>query len=463
MTMATASDETLVTIAIIGGGFCGTMVAVNLARAAGASPIRVLLFEKRERFARGLAYGTLCDDHLLNVPAEMMSALPDQPSDFLDWLCARDPSAHPGTFAPRRVYGDYLEDLLLEAVRGGRVELIREEVVDLAGGPSRGGPVTLRAASGRTFEAGRVVLALGNSSPQDLQDLERPVKQTGYVADPWNGDALEGLEPDESIALIGSGLTAVDLVVDCLGRGHRGKIVAVSRHGLLPCRHAPAPPRPEFDLRQGPRTARRFLKAVRAEAAICQAEGGDWRSVVDGIRPVAQELWRSLGEKERGRFVRHVAPRWDVHRHRVAPDVDEKIRAAIGQGCLEIVAGRVLSIDPQGTGLVLSLQRRGTTEVETIRVARAINCTGPSKDIRTGASGLVRALLEQGIARPGPLALGLDVAESGALIDRDGLGDERLLAIGPMLKAQLWETTAVRELRCQARDLADRILGRPLA
>jgi hypothetical protein len=171
-------------------------------------------------------------------------------------------------------------------------------------GYSRGGPVTLRTASDRSFEAGRVVLALGNSSPQDLQGLERPVSQTGYVADPWNGDALSGLERDESIALVGSGLTAIDLVVEYLARGHRGKIIAVSRHGLLPCRHAPAPPRPHFDLRQGPRTARRFLKAVRAEAALCQAEGGDWRSVVDGIRPVAQELWRSLGEKERGRFVR---------------------------------------------------------------------------------------------------------------------------------------------------------------
>jgi len=461
--MATVTHETPATIAIVGGGFSGTMVAVHLARAAGASSIRVLLFEKRDRFARGLAYGTLCDEHLLNVPAGMMSALPDQPSHFHDWLCARDPSAHPGTFAPRRVYGDYLEDLLFEVVRGGRVELIREEVVDLAVGCSRVGPVILRAAIGQSFEASRVVLALGNSSPQDLQDLERPVNQPAYVADPWDGDALEGLEPDESIALIGSGLTAIDLVVDYLARGHRGKIVAVSRHGLLPCRHAPAPPRPHFDLRQGPRTARRFLKAVRAEAELCQAEGGDWRSVVDGIRPVAQELWRSLGEKERGRFVRHVAPRWDVHRHRVAPDVDEKIRAAIGRGCLEVVAGRVLSIDPHGTGLAMSLRRRGRADLETIRVARVINCTGPSKDIRTGASGLVRVLLGQGIARPGPLALGLDVAESGALIDRDGLKDERLLAIGPMLKAQLWETTAVRELRCQAQDLADRILGQPLA
>jgi uncharacterized NAD(P)/FAD-binding protein YdhS len=110
----------------------------------------------------------------------------------------------------------------------------------------------------------------------------------------------------------------------------------------------------------------------------------------------------------------------------------------------------------------MSLRRRGRAESETIRVARVINCTGPSKDIRTGASGLVRVLLEQGFARPRPLALGLDVAESGALIDRDDLEDERLLPIGPMLKAQLWETTAVRELRCQARDLADRILGPPL-
>jgi uncharacterized NAD(P)/FAD-binding protein YdhS len=448
------------TIAIVGGGFSGTMVAVNLSRRADGSPIRVLLFEKRDRFARGLAYGTQCDQHLLNVPAGLMSAFPDEPTHFLDWLQARDPSAGHGTFAPRRVYGDYLESLLHDSTATGKLEPVHDEVVALREGIEPGEPFELRTSSGRSFSVDQVVLALGNPPPRDPPGLAMTPRDRGYVADPWCPEALEGLEGDETIALLGAGLTALDLVIEASARGHRGKILAISRHGLLPRAHRPVAPRPHFAMANRPRTARALLRAVRVETAECQGEGGDWRSVVDGIRPVAQTLWRSMGDGERERFVRHLATRWDVHRHRVAPDVDDAIRAMIDQGRLEVIAGRIFSFEAGEANQVLTLRRRGSLEIETIPVDRVINCTGPSRDIRESPGDLLRSLLESQIARPGPLALGLDVADSGTLIGADGLENSRIFAIGPLLKGQLWETTAVRELRCQARELADRMLNR---
>jgi len=96
---------------------------------------------------------------------------------------------------------------------------------------------------------------------------------------------------------------------------------------------------------------------------------------------------------------------------------------------------------------------------ETLTVGRVINCTGPARDIRLSASKLMQSLLANGIGRPGPLALGLDVSDCGALIGEDGLVQDRLYAIGPLLKDHLWETTAVRELRTQAAELAHRLLG----
>jgi uncharacterized NAD(P)/FAD-binding protein YdhS len=449
-------------IAVIGGGFTGTMVAVHLARHAGAAPARIVLIERGPRLARGLAYGTRCERHLLNVPAAMMSPLPDQPSHFLDWLRTRDPSAHAGTFAPRRAYGDYLEELLLSSTREAAVpaEFLHDEVIELLPDHDGRGRVAVRTLGGRLIAPDRVVLALGNQPPQELSGLVGQKGIRRYAADPWGSEPLRDLNGDEPIALVGSGLTAVDVVVEAHERGHRGRIYAISRHGLIPRRHSQAPPRPHFELSGQAATARSLLRTVRAEARACQSEGGDWRSVVDGIRPVAQTIWRSMETTERKRFIRHLSSHWDAHRHRVAPEIDDLLQARLRDGRLSIIAGRVLAAEPVDHRIHLTIQRRGQSRTDSLSVGLVINCTGPARDIRQSSSRLMRSLLARGLARPGPLALGLDVDASGALIKADGTIDERILAVGPLLKEHLWETTAVRELRVQAADLACRLLRR---
>ncbi len=455
-------------VAIVGGGFSGALVAVHLARVAGSSPLRVVLFEKGDRFARGLAFSTRCEQHLLNVPAGSISAFPDQPSHFLDRLRTHAPDAQPGTFAPRCAYGDYLEELLVSAARGsnGRIDLIRDEVVDLevADGSEA---VRLTTRRGAEVTADRVVLALGNQPPQDPLGLRAAGSIRGYVADPWATGALDHLGRDDPIALIGTGLTAVDQIVEARANGHQGTIHAVSRHGLLPCRHpsSAVPPRPHFaipDSATAP-TVRKLLRQVRSEATTCRVEGGDWRSVVDALRPVTQTLWRSLDDQERRRFIRHVAPRWDVHRHRVAPVIDDLLQAARRSGQLVVVAGRILDLRELDGQVAITVRRRTVTQTETLVVRRVINCTGPARDIRFGPSQLLASIIARGLGRPGPLALGLDVTDTGALVQRDGRESTRMFAIGPLLKERLWETTAVRELRSQALDLARKILDGPAA
>ena len=453
-------------IAIVGGGFSGAMVAVHLARLAGPKAPRVVLFEKTERLARGIAYGTRCNQHLLNVPAGLMSALADEPTHFLDWLRAVDPTAHAGTFASRRVYGDYLEALLHSSAKtsSARIHFVRGEVVDMELGDDCKS-VQLNTLNGDRLCADRVVLALGHPLPDQPQGLELASIGRGYVADPWSAGALSELAADAPIALIGSGLTAVDLIVEAHANGHRGVIYTISRHGLFPCRHQTSSgiPRPHIAISaDSGATARGLLRHVRSEVAVCQAQGNDWRSVVDSLRPVTQTLWRSLGDRERARFVRHLAPRWDVHRHRVAPHIDDVLQDARRSGRLVVVAGRVLSLADRNGTIELSFRRRGAPEAESLYVHRVINCTGPARDVRLGSSNLLRSLIARGIGRPGPLALGLDVADSGALVRQDGGEHDRIYAIGPLLKERLWETTAVRELRSQTLELARRLIAGPV-
>jgi uncharacterized NAD(P)/FAD-binding protein YdhS len=447
-------------IVIIGGGFSGTMVAVHAGRLAGPGTARFVLIEKGPHFARGLAYSTRCQRHLLNVPAAKMSALGSDPSHFLEWLKLRQPSAEAATFAPRSMYGDYLEDLLAQAVRDAAVpiELVQDEAVGLRDGRD-GGKVLVRTATGRLIIADTVVLALGNQPPRDPLGVDNLAARGRYAGDPWMPSLLEGLGPDEPIALVGSGLTAVDIVVEADERGHRGTIYAISRHGLLPCRHRTGAHQPHFELTGEQTTARALLKSVRTEAAKRQAEGGDWRSVVDGMRPVTQSLWRSLENNERKRFVRHLASHWDVHRHRVAPEIDDLLQARLADNRLVLIAGRLLSVEERGDGLVIGYRRRGDSQNQTLSVRRVINCTGPARDIRLSPSLLLRSILANGLGRPGPLALGLDVTDTGAVIRKDGRVHERLFAIGSLLKDHLWETTAVPELRVQAAELASRILA----
>ncbi|MBV8270316.1 MAG: FAD/NAD(P)-binding protein [Planctomycetaceae bacterium] len=448
-------------IAVVGSGFSGTLVTVNLARLARGCPSRIVLFERSGRFARGVAYGTSCPHHLLNVPAGMMSALVDEPDHFFSWLHARDPGAHRGTFAPRRLYGDYLEELISAAANtpGVTIDLIRDEIVDIVEeGP---GPGLMLIGREGSLRADKVVLALGNPTPQDpVRGPNHSRKTEKYRRNPWDGGALNGLSENEPILLIGSGLTAVDLIVEARARGLKGSIIVVSRHGLLPFPHQSVPPRPHRLTANGtPLTARFLLRHVRREAQECESEGGNWRSVVDALRPVTQEIWHSLDAGEKKRFIRHLSSRWDVHRHRIAPEIARIIDDARADGQLTVIAGRIHSLEDRGDAVRVRILPRGKSEVETIFAHRVINCTGPSRDIRCGHSPLVNSLVERGICRPDPLSLGLEVSDVGALVAPDGEPSDRLYALGPLRRGRLWETTAVRELRAQAFELAHHLVG----
>lgn len=458
-----AEPRSVVSVAIIGGGFSGSMVATNLARHAAPGQLHATLWERGARLGRGLAYGTRCDGHRLNVPAGNMSAFPDEPSHFLRWLKLRDPGARADAFAPRRLYGDYLEDTLQEWRRLGAitVDTSRDEVTDIRNGP--GGGYELIAREAGIVRADWVVLATGHLAPGHPFPADAgPVETAHYRGDPWAPDVLDELDPESPLLLIGTGLTALDLAVEARARGHSGMIHLLSRHGLIPRRHqaqpahAATPPAPHFSLHGPiPGTARALLRMVRGAAESY----ADWRPIVDAMRPITQAMWAGLPPDERRRFLRHLASRWDVHRHRVAPEIDERIQAEIRDGRLAIIAGRVLALKDRDDRAEVTIRRRGEEKLSKLAVARVINCTGPGKDFRAGPPALLSSLMRRGLARPGPLGLGPEVSPLGELIDREGRVQPRLLTLGPPRREQLWETTAVRELRTQAAELAAHLLS----
>jgi uncharacterized NAD(P)/FAD-binding protein YdhS len=446
-------------VAIVGAGFSGSLVAIHLMRQS--VDLRVTLIERRGRFGPGLAYSTTNDAHLLNVPAGKMSAFAAEPAHFLDWLRDRKyhtpPHLTSESFVPRRLYGRYLEDLL-EHEAGSRVDRlrsIRSEVVGIRPNRGRAG---MTLSDGSRTDADLVVLALGNFPPVDPEVENQELYSTRYYRrDPWHPGALRNLDADAPVLLIGSGLTMVDVVMSLLAQEHTGKIHSISRHGLTPRHHAQSLPLKPPELDSHSITARALLRRVRDRIEEAPNETSGWRSIVDSLRPITQELWRRASPLERRRFHRHLRPWWDVHRHRVPPAIADRIAGAVQAGQLVFHTGRIGSYELNHRGVIVNL-RSECDATSRIEVARVINCSGPATDYRKIKDPLVTQLIREGIVRPDPLRLGLDASADLRVIGGDGEASELVYAMGPPTKGALWEITAVPDLRTQAESL-----GRHLA
>lgn len=447
-------------IAIIGAGFSGTLLSLQLLRHCSPAT-RILLIEQSAAFATGLAYRTSSPEHRLNVPAGKMSAFPDRPRDFLDWL-ERQPAEvlgsltpEPGSFVPRQLYGLYLQQLLADARRASpddRLQLIRGQTIAVTQAPSG---LTLHFAGGRAVKASCAVIATGNNTPADPCPVLRGTPL--YRPNPWAHDVVQDLAPEGAVLLVGTGLTMIDTVLQLLDQGHQGPIHALSRRGLLPHAHARQPgPAPTFAQNEIPRGLRDLVRFIRVNSQQIAEAGGSWHTVLDALRPVTQEIWRTASNIDRRRFLAHVRPWWDVHRHRVSPSVADRIAAARSSGQLRIHAGRIAGFALQGDAADVSWRMRGKSSAETFHVHRVINCTGPETNITKSADPLFQSLLRTGMARPDPLGLGFDVAADGLL---RGNGSDRLFGVGPICRSALWEITAVPDIRTQCESLARRIAG----
>lgn len=462
-------------VAIVGAGFSGTLVALHLLRRAPAGA-RITLIERSSQFGRGQAYGTGNPGHLLNVPAGRMSAFHDRPDDFIAYLRRQHDAACPGTdcpdagtFVPRRDFGAYVRHLLNEELKrpdlGDRLDLVRGDVCDI---DDSAGPLRLTLDRNRTVEAEMAVLALGNFPPE----LPPVPCSTGffdtafYKADPWSADALAGLEPHDPLLLIGTGLTTIDAVITLLDAGHTGTIHAVSRRGLLPHRHGGAPATGAAEQRSYPTSITALTAALRDQSEESRAASGTWHQVVDGLRPFTTDVWQAMSLEDRRRFLRHMRPWWDVHRHRLPPAVAARVDAARASGQLRVDAGRFRSFEVDGEDVEVTYRRRGPADrMERLRVRRVVNCAGPGADYDRIAHPLARSLLGRGVVRPDALRLGLDVTGTCALINREGGISRRLFAVGPVTKGQFWEMTAVPDIRRQCEVLAAHLAGlvRPVA
>jgi uncharacterized NAD(P)/FAD-binding protein YdhS len=439
------------TVAIIGGGFTGTVAAIRFltaARTGGPSlPFgsKLVLIEPG-RAGEGLAYRKGPDCWRLNVPAERMSAFPERPDDFLTWARDRDPQVQGSDFLPRAWYGDYLSERLELAKQKSPRWLSFERLRTRATGLEvDDGRARIRLLDGGVVEAERVLIANGNSpAAAPLAGVDDALENAWDLR--WT-EQLPTYVP--RVLLVGTGLTMIDMALAIAERRSDTRIVAISRHGLLPQPHespaaadGAAPADLGALLARGPLSRRlgRFRETVAAS-------GGNWRAGIQQLRDVMPRLWAAAPRRVRRRFLRHLRAHWDVHRHRVPQKTLERIEAMKSRRKLEIEAGRLVSSRRIKGGIVVTWRARGSAQLREMLVDAVVNVTGPDANPARSACPLVQSLVEQGLCEPDGLGLGWGTDADGRLFDVRGNASPVLYYAGPLLRARHWEATAVPELR----------------
>ncbi len=449
-------------IAIIGAGFSGVALARGLVQRA-APGTRIVLLGHAHGYGRGVAYGTPYKEHCLNVRACDLGIDPAAPASFADWLELESPTRE--GFLPRMLYGDYLAEQLDAAVTWGESRNVRLQCVqaDVVSVERVGDGFRIALADGGTVDAARVVLAPGALPPLPMRGLaDDLVASPNYIATPFSGAALERIAPEASVLVIGTGLTFADVAISLRRRGHRGRIDAVSRHGLAPLPHAlhpsaplTLPPELQRAWQQG--NLRDVLRGLREVAR----DVDDWRRVIDALRPDIQGFWQRLDVEQRRRFLRHLRSYWDVHRHRIAPQLHEELQAMRDSGQLQIHAGRLLHAGLERGKVVSVLRDRGASSTRTVTHDVLLRATGLEVDVNRTRHALLVQLREAGLVRPDALGLGLQTDADGTLLDREGQRVPGLHLLGPLQCGQLWEIIAIPELRRAAVALATHLTSEP--
>ena len=447
-------------IAIIGGGFAGAACAFHLLRDHPGLRADLTVIEPRAVLGAGLAYSSVAEEHRTNVAAARMSLLPEAPQHFHDWLIAegeplRDPAsamADGRLYPARAVFGRYVAAQLAAQVAsspGVRFRHVRANAVEVV---PDGHGFLIRLTGGRELYADRVVLAVSHSAP-DVPAVLRDC--SAVLADPWDVAALDRIAADARVLLVGTGLTACDVVARLLARGHKGAITMISRHGLLPRPRTLLPVEAEGDFTAVPETtALGLLRRVRRAMAVAMAAGRPWENIIDALRQQARAAWGTLDWAQRRVLLRHVRTFWDVHRFQCAPQIDAAISAARARSALHVRAARLLQVTETTSGVSVTMHPRGGEATDTIDVDVVIACTGPGHRSVTASHPVLRGLAQAGGLMADPAALGIWVDQDSRVRRADGSVWPNLFVAGPLARGTFGELMGLPQVNLQPRAVA---------
>lgn len=458
--------ERKISIAIIGGGASGTIAAIQLLRKLSVSA-KIFLVEKREEGAfRGAAYSGTLPYEPLNVTASRMSIYNHLPDDFYNWLKEnKQPKAEieitKDSFVSRRWFGDYLTESVNRnalLAKHAELEVINGEATDIDFDPKLN-CYSISLSNQSKIGVDYLIFATGNELPFDILAKYEAELGDNYIANPWSVDILPMLKRNDTILILGTGLTMVDYVVSLKKIAHSGKIFCLSRNGYLPLQHADTQDF-VFDLQDEPQTIRDLLKEVKKRIKVAADKGIAWQNVLDAMRPRTARLWKNLDTKSKKYFLNRVKVYWEIHRHRMPAASANAIKELRASGQLNFVSGNITAVQKNGDNINLTYTPKGELGKKVIEANVVINCTGPLSDYYKCENTLIKNLLNKGWMQQDELKIGIKTGVRGEIITANGVVLNNAFCVGPLRKAMEWESTAVREIRTHAENVAFHIAGK---
>lgn len=193
----------------------------------------------------------------------------------------------------------------------------------------------------------------------------------------------------------------------------------------------------------------RRLRTVARAAA-------DWRSAIDSVRPHTQALWQNLSVDERSRFLRHANAWWNIHRHRLAPDIRARFDAMCESGQVTIASGWLQEVYEHDGQARVAYRDRHSGTLRQLAADWVVNCTGMEK-CSISKVPLLKKMSARGMIAGDPLGLGLAVNADSQIERDDGTTAAAAYALGPMTTGRFFEIFAVPDIRVQAKAVAGRV------
>lgn len=457
-------------IGIIGGGFAGIMTAVNLIKKT-TTPLELYIIGERSNFARGTAYESYLDKHILNVTTGKMSAFPDQPSHFLDWVMSR-PSFRDlpkdivsSSFLSRNLYGDYLCELWQESIKIAEekeinvVELV-DTVIKLTNTEDG---IELSFLNSPSIKVDKCVVATGNQIPKNPSIPNLPFfKSPNYFQNPWKKECVGDVNSSRPILIIGNGLTMVDTILGLQDHKFKGEIYSISPNGfnILPHRHTGLTYQAHLEEIHDKMSLKELTSVIHKHVKIVRQFGVSAEPIIDALRPHTQRIWRNLTVVEKQFFMSRLRHLFGVARHRIPLHIYDKIQKLRIDGLLHIQSGKIIDITETDRGIDVTYFDKKQRKTQFLNVSRVINCTGPETDFSKLENNFLGQCIHDGIFYQDELKLGIQTnVENFKVKSKDGMEHSNLFTLGSNLKGELWESTAVNELRQQANAIADIILA----
>jgi len=452
----------MIRIAIIGAGLSGTLLAINLLRKSGNKSVEIQLIDRKPADNMGPAYSTN-EDYLLNVPVKIMGAYSHDPAHFMKWILNNKMTVAEGDFVPRKWFRQYIHSMLDHVLENLNDDIIfkrvRGEVVDMDIDHSC---ARLLFRDGNEIHSDVVILARGNSQPKnpDIKNYSFFHDQR-YIRNPWKPDIFKDLDNKDDILFIGSGQTMADLSIGLYKRGHEGKFITISRHGLLPLAHKKnIHPYPSFfeELCEQNELIPIF-QIVRKHMNIAMEQDYDIRSVIDALRPYTTQIWMKLTPDDKRRFLRHVFRYWEIIRSRIPPESGQIMNEMQSIGQLHVLSGKIIDFNTDYDHITMSYRTRTSHIEKAVSCNVVVNCIGPNLDYTKIDEPLIQNLIRKKLIQCDPARLGINALPDGSIIQEDGTTSDTLYTLGPTLKGIVWESIATPEIRVQAENLAEKIIS----